>query len=202
MHISQINYLEFLKDAFKDPSEAEIFINKVESLDAQECKAKIVLLQAVRMVWLSDRIDEVARNRPALQLLFYLIVAEAVGKIVAGYSGEGQSRYRVRLFFEDICSDSHRKVLNQSFQKEDLSWLNVRETIDFLYDVRCDVVHEGQYFNFTLREGSLPMGTPYYNNVITAHISTCDLRSIVLEGAVLGSKRLFFQYEKRLSQTI
>jgi hypothetical protein len=42
--------------------------------------AKIILHQAARMVWLADQIDAVARGRPALQIMFYMVAAEAVAK--------------------------------------------------------------------------------------------------------------------------
>ncbi len=142
------------------------------------------------MLWLADRIDEVAMGRPALSIAFYLIAAEAVGKIVAGFHGEGQSRRHVRLFFQEICCDQHRCRLEHSFSPSPGVYLDLTGSIDLLYKVRCDVVHEGQYFMFQLPIG--PEDEPLItglNGLVEARISALELRQIVLEGALLGAAK-------------
>src|SRR5437867_2059191 len=144
--------------------------------------AKIVLHQAARMLWLADRIEEVARGRPALLILFYLIAAEAVAKLVVRFQGEGESRRHVHIFFEDICSPRHRDTLANAFGREvGVPPLTVHETVDLLYDVRCDVVHEGQYFTFTLPEPTdrFQMITEYDGESFLAGIRAHDLRQVV-----------------------
>jgi hypothetical protein len=192
MHIANLNYVDFFQSAFPDRLEAERFVNLVENIPATESKAKIVLHQAARMIWLADRIDEFARARPALQLLFYLIAAEAIAKIVVGFQGESQSRKHVRIFFEEICSDDQRQVLAKAFSRVPSGYLTVRETIDLLYDIRCDVVHEGRYFTFTLPETTdgYPMITTVGDEVFTAYVSITEIRRIIIEGAVLGANKL------------
>lgn len=95
------------------------------------------------MLWLADRIEQVARGRPALLILFYLIAAEAVAKLVMGFRGEGESRRHVRIFFENICSQRHRSILANAFMTGFGGPLTLRKAVDLLYSVRCDVVHEG-----------------------------------------------------------
>lgn len=192
-HVAAVDFEQFYQPAFPDAAAAQAFVSCVERIPAEQSKAKIVLHQAARMLWLADRIEEVARGRPALFILFYLIAAEAVAKLVVRYQGEGESRRHVRLFFEDICSARHRGILANAFTTGvGTAALTVRETVDLLYDVRCDVVHEGQYFTFTLPEPTdrFQMITEYGGAVLMPSIRALDLRQVVLEGAVLGAARL------------
>ncbi len=191
LHISRIKFPEFFRAAFTDSESTVRFVAGVEQIDANESKAKIVVHQTARMLWLADRIEEVAKERAALCIAFYLIAAEAVAKMACGFTGEGKSRYHVRLFFRDICPDLHRQRLERSFSTAPGVYLGLVETVDLLYDVRCDVVHEGQYFNFLLpeepEEESLIIRL---DHPLDAHISAVELRKIVLEGALLGAAKM------------
>src|SRR2546428_4958685 len=68
----------------------------------------------------------------------------------------------------------------------------LREAVEFLYDIRCDVVQTGVYFRTSLLPS--PESTPRLTrwkhkghtvNLI-AHITAAELRHIVLEGALLA----------------
>ncbi|MFH1993016.1 MAG: hypothetical protein ABIK98_11545 [Pseudomonadota bacterium] len=190
MHIANIDFENFYKDAFSNTSELKIFFNQIEGLPSENNKALTILHQAARMIWLADRIEEVAKDRPALQILFYLIAAEAVAKIVRGFEEEGGSRKHVQIFFEEICNNSHKAILSKAFDDLKKKY-TVREAIDFLYNIRCDVVHEGKYFNLTLPDefDDYPEITGRDKITLTAYISIKDLRKIVLEGSVLAAKQ-------------
>ena len=192
-HVANIDFAEFYRPAFPNTEAAEAFVGCVEAIPAHQSKAKIVLHQAARMLWLADRIEPFARVRPALLILFYIIAVEAVAKLVKGFQREGASKRHVRLFFEDICSQRHRAILGDAFRRSaDGSALTLREAVDLLYDVRCDVVHEGQYFIFTLPEpaDASPLLTVYRGASLIPKITAHELRKIVLEGAVLGATQL------------
>src|SRR5262245_1850036 len=194
MHVASIDWADFFRPAFPNLDASSAFIECVEAVPAATSKAKIVIHQTARMLWLGDRMDEVAKARPALQVLFQLIAAEAVAKLVNNFTAEGESRKHVRLFFEDICSDSHRAALGKAFRHAPGGpFISAREAVDFLYDVRCDVVHEGLYFSLTLgrpgddttwltRSGS-------GKGFLMAGITVEQLRQIVLEGAIRGAIR-------------
>jgi hypothetical protein len=152
LHVARINFPTFFRGAFTDSESAPRFVDTIEQVDAKQSKAKIVVHQAARLLWLADRVDEVAKGRPALCIAFYLIAAEAIAKMVVGFNGEGKSRYHVRLFFGEICSEQHRHRLEHSFATAPGVYLNLVKAVDLLYAVRCDVVHEGQYFTFSLPE--------------------------------------------------
>lgn len=195
MHVANIDWADLFRPAFPNLEASRAFIECVEAVPAATSKAKIVIHQAARMLWLGDRMDEVAKGRPALQVLFQLIAAEAVAKLINNFTAEGESRKHVRLFFEDICSDSHRAALGKAFSHAPGGpFLSVRQAVDFLYDIRCDVVHEGVYFSLTLaRPGDattwLTQSGSGKGSLITG-ITAEQLRQIVLEGAIRGAMRL------------
>ena len=192
VHIADINFSEFFSSAFVSMDAARTFVEQVERLHGP-APAKLALHQAARMLWLADRIDEVARGRPALQILFYLIAAEAVAKITSGFKGEGQSKAYVRKFFGEICSEEHRRGLRTAFTGSNMvgetSW---EQAVDILYGVRCDVVHEGRYFEFHLAdEGDpSPMMSHWRDGYGVARLTLPQLRQIILEGTVRGVQML------------
>lgn len=193
MHVANIDWADFFGPVFASIEASRAFVDCVEAIPAATSKAKIVMHQAARMLWLGDRIEEVAKGRPALQLPFQLIAAEAVAKLVNNFEGEGQSRKHVRLFFEDVCADSHRVTLGRAFSHAPGGpFLSMRETVDFLYDIRCDVVHEGAYFGLTLaRPGdTVRWLTPSGTGSLIAEITIQQLRQIVLEGSIQGAVKL------------
>ena len=51
-----------------------------------------------------------------IHLLFYLIAAEAVAKIVFGFKGEGKSKRHVQRFFGEICLEKHRDLLSRALE--------------------------------------------------------------------------------------
>jgi hypothetical protein len=129
-------------------------------------------------------------GRDALQILFYLIAAETVAKVIRNHEAEGQSKGHVRLFFEEDCSDSARERLARAFATPTGPSLSLRDTVDYLYRIRCDVVHKGSYFNYRLRdESGTAMVNPDGDDFCIAHIALPELRRIVLEGALLATYR-------------
>jgi hypothetical protein len=193
MHIADINFSEFFSPAFVSMDAAQAFVYRVERLDGP-APAKLALHQAARMLGLADRMDEVARGRPALQILFYLVAAEAVAKITFGFKREGQSRAYVRKFFGEICSEEHRRKLRTAFTSpnalgESPTW---EGAVDILYGVRCDVVHEGRYFEFHPADESdtTPVMSHWAGGYGVARMSASQLRQIILEGTVRGVQML------------
>ena len=191
-HVANIDFVEFYRLAFANQEGARRFVEEVEQLPPSRNTPKVALHQAARMLWLADRIEEVARGRPALQILFFLIAAEAVAKIVFGFKGEGKSRYYVHRFFAEICSQEHRDRLASAFSTVGRGHFSCEETVNYLYDVRCDVVHEGMYFgmNLKLPGDTVDTLTQFSGRSIIAHITAKDIRQIVLEGSVLGCRKL------------
>lgn len=192
LHIATIDFVQFYTPAFGGNEEnTRKFLDSLESLPADRRLPKVVLHQAARMIWLADRMDEIAKGRPALQVLFLLIAAEAVAKMVFGYANEGQSKRYVHRFFGEICTDHHRSKLDKSFAYTSIGpFLTSVEAIDLLYRVRCEVAHEAMYYQFHLRDeaDSTPHLTSVGATTLITLMSVEDLRQIVLEGAVEASR--------------
>ena len=191
MHVAEIDFPTFYQEALGEHCGAAEFVSRLRDLDANKYPAKIVMHQAARFVWLADRLEEFARGRDALQILFYVIAAETVAKVIRGHKAEGQSKPHVRLFFEEDCSDSARELLERAFAPSLIGpSLSLREAVDYLYRIRCDVAHKGRYFDYQLRhESGMPMLNPNRDGFLVAHIALKELRRIVLEGALLAAHR-------------
>jgi hypothetical protein len=123
--------------------------------------------------------------------MFYLIAAEACAKLARGYAGEGESRRHVRIFFEEICSDAHREALRHGIRvNQHQKHSDVRPIVDVLYDVRCDVVHEGMYYGFSMREDpdDVDVLSMVGDKTIIVSMLREDLRRLILEGAIQAAK--------------
>jgi len=139
------------------------------------------------MVWLGDRLAEVAAGRPALPLTFLLIAAEAAAKLARRFTDEGQSRKHVRAFFEEDCPVKIREELASALQAAPMGTpLKLREVVDSLYDIRCDVVHEGMYFDFHMpqEEDATPLLNEIGTRVVIVNMPLSRLRELVLTGTV------------------
>jgi len=190
-HVARIDMVEFYRRAFETAEEARAFVDQARAVPLEASPAKRMLNQAARMIWLGDQLHSVAASRPALQVLFYLIAAEASAKLLQGFRGEGDSKKHVRLFFEEICSDEHRAQLTSGFRLPGhVGAPPIRAVVDLLYDLRCDVAHEGRYFEFQMPdpdESSCITGAG--DQIVTVRMTIDDLRQIVLEGAVRAVSR-------------
>src|SRR5262245_49984023 len=108
-HVARIDFAVFYADAAGGLDDARRLLEHVEGNDEGGRRAaRVALHQAARMVWLADRIGEVALGRPALNILFYIIAAEAVSKLLAGYTGDFESKKYAMRFFEEHITDAHR----------------------------------------------------------------------------------------------
>ncbi len=191
-HIARIDFSDFYAAAFESVGVGKDFYQRVESLQVRKNDAKIILNQAARMIWLADRIDHVAHSRPAFQILFYLIAAELVAKIESGFEGEGMSKKHVLKFFCEMCSQEHRDRLATAFSYCLGSYISLESTVNLLYEVRCDVVHRGVYYDFSLRTESdgIPLLSSSQRGAPVAEISIDEIRRIVLEGTVQAAKQV------------
>jgi hypothetical protein len=186
-HIADIDFGEFYRPLFSGEAGSTAFSSRVENAPDSQRPVKEVFHQAARLVWLGDRINEVAAGRPALQILFYLIATETIAKLIYKFEGRGQSREYVHAFFEKLSATKEQAVLSNSFwQSVPRHRLSLRETVDLLYDVRCDVAHRGMYYVF-----KLPLGHQDYpelvclgDRTVETTLNLYSLREMILGGAI------------------
>lgn len=186
-HIAFIDFEEFYRPVFSTMAESNSFSVRVENAPDSQRPVKEVFHQAARLVWLGDRINEVAAGRPALQILFYLIAAETIAKLTYKFEGRGQSRFYVHAFFEKLSAIEQQNMLAAAFfASPPRRPLSLRDAIDLLYDVRCDVAHRGMYYAFTLphRGDSYPQLVSLGDRTVETELTLEALREITLRGAI------------------
>ena len=193
-HIAEIDIEEYFLPVFDSSENAKAFVKSAR----ENQKARIVIHQCARMLYLADKVCQ--RGRPALDVLFFMIIAEATAKIIYDFQDQGKSKEYTYKFFKDICDESHKARLSTAFRKQTEesdfvadNYLTLDETIELLYGVRCDVVHRGKYFdNLWLKEKNGDDNTLFaWKNLqfVSPNISTNELRNIMLESVVHGCQR-------------
>jgi hypothetical protein len=192
-HIADIDFEEFYRDLFGTEAESRGFFNRAENAPEAKKSAKIILHQAARLVWLGDRINEIAAGRPALQVLFYIIAAETVAKLAYRFEGRGQSKTYVHAFFENLCSKTDQDALAHAFRNAPTRRpIGSTEAVDLLYDVRCDVAHRGMYYVFALpqNDSDLPLLVNLGDTSVETGFTIGSLRTIVLRGAIRAASMI------------
>lgn len=178
-------WINFYEQSFLDRQFATSFVEELESItdrDIPRHRAKIMMHQAQRLISLADDIIQIREGRESLQLMFMLICAENIAKLFHNFDGDGQSRAFVRRFFTEFIHENDRAVLEGGFFTHDAKSLAVQDIADCLYSVRCDVVHEGQYWGFHFGDGNTPMLNTDPN--VTVRITFSEFRAIVIRGCV------------------
>jgi hypothetical protein len=186
-HIADIDFVKFYRPAFSSASEARRFYSQVKTRTTKNNLALLLVNQTARMLWLADHIDRVAAGRPAFQVLFYLIAAEMVAKITFGFHEKGKSKRFVHRFFDDICPERLTHRLSSALRDPNTGRnVRVHEVVEFLYDVRCDVVHMGSYYNVHLKleDDDFPVIVHSCGKQFETDLTVKELRQMVLEGAV------------------
>jgi len=149
--------------------------------------AKLMLHQTTRLVTLADDIVELRPGRESLQLLFVLICAEHLAKLADGFESEGKSRFYVKEFFRQFADDDDKGMLDHAFSTYSLQSLGWESAIDALYGVRCDVVHEGNYWDFNFRDKDTSMLNQ--DPDLIARISFSEFRDLVVRCATRAVER-------------
>lgn len=153
-------WIDFFAPFFDSRAAAEGWVARCEALTPPQNAAKIMMHQTQRLISLADDVPTIRPHAESLQLLFLLVCAEHIAKLHDGFAGEGQSRAYVQRFLESFVSDGDRRTLSSAFvdlQNHFLRPLPFKKAVDLLYDVRCDVVHEGIFWGFAFHDGVTPM---------------------------------------------
>ncbi len=161
-------WLPFFVPHFPTEEDAAAFVGECESINRgyrppeklDDSTPKVMMHQTVRLITLSESIRTIRAAEP-LSLFFILVCAECVAKLLDHYGGERESRRYVKKFFDEHVLRDDKQKMEQSFQKMKRQvappvYLKVAEVADLLYDIRCDVVHEGRYWGFSFPDGSRP----------------------------------------------
>lgn len=181
-----IRWLHFYRPHFDDPQSLSDFVESCQALAPPNHSAKIMMHQARRLVELADAMEAVRPGRDALKVFFLIVCAEALAKLADGATDEGRSRAYTRRFFDECTLACDRQLLEQSFVGVDDDgfprFLSLGDVIDVLYNVRCDVAHEGRYWEFTFCDNGIPMINS--NPEIEVRLSYQEFRNVLVRAAI------------------
>ena len=178
-------WIDFYQPFFPSPKEVAEFVTRCEQLAPPNNVAKILMHQAQRLISLADDIQEIRQEKEPLQVLFLIMCAENIAKLHDAFAGEGQSHAYVRQFFNNFLSEEDKNSLGAGFIDGNdhlLRTLGIDRVIDILYDIRCDVVHEGNYWGFAFHDGNTVMVNTDPN--VHAHLQFQQVRDIVVRGCI------------------
>ncbi|MCX5814558.1 MAG: hypothetical protein NT178_18750 [Proteobacteria bacterium] len=180
-------WVSFFEPHFIDSHAAEHFVNRCELLTPSHSnhKAKIMMHQTQRLVSIADDIPILRPRRESLPLLFLMICVEHISKLHDSFADEGQSRKYVRRFFNQFLSQPDKEKLEASFldyNATPMVGLNLGKVVDLLYDLRCDVVHEGKYWTFFFSDGRTPIVN--VDPDVNVYLTLIDLGDIVVRGCI------------------
>jgi len=176
-------WFTFYKPHFISQDEAKKFVESCETHPNND--AKILMHQVQRLISLSDDMQKIRPNDEPLQLLFLIMCVENVAKLHDGYTGEYKSQHYVKKFFDDFLSDDDKDLLRNGFIDNTDKWLrplSFENVVEMLYKIRCDVVHEGNYTDFSFHDGKTGMSN--INPDVTANITLQNIRDVIIRGCI------------------
>lgn len=184
-------WINFYRPFFENENETKTFIALCEQLapNSVNHNAKIMMHQTQRLVLIADDIANPRSGREALQLLFLMICVEHISKLHDNFTGEGQSKKYVKRFFAEFISESAKDKLGKNFvdnSSTPMKALGLEKAVDLLYSVRCDVVHEGNYWGFSFHDGQIPMVN--VDPDVNVYITLVELRDIIVQGCIRAIK--------------
>lgn len=179
-------WLNFYLQHFASREEAEEFVQACEMLQpsAPNHIAKVMMHQTQRLVSIADDLPQFRPHKEPLQVLFLLMCSENIAKLHDGFSGEGQSRHYVQQFFNKFLLQPDKDFLAYGFKinTDPMRFMGFKKAVDLLYDIRCDVVHEGNYNGFAFHDGHSPMVNT--DPDVIAEIQLIQVRHIVVRGCI------------------
>lgn len=177
-------WIVFFAPFFSSSDEAKAFVEPLEALDVEDRKhpAKIMMHQTQRLISIADDLPTIRKGKESLQLLFLLVCAENIAKMHDNFDDDGQSKAYVVKFFNQFVEDDDKRILETSFNTHEMNPLPLEEIAKTLYSVRCDVVHEGQYWDFHFRNGKTPILNTEPDVIVS--ITLNELRRIIGRGCI------------------
>lgn len=178
-------WINFYVSFFSTRAATEAWVAQCEALVPPNNHAKIMMHQVQRLISIADDLPNIRRHAESLQLMFYMVCAEHLAKLHDKFNGDGRSREYVRRFFANFVTGGDHATLSAAFTDHTdhlMRALPFERAVDLLYDVRCDVVHESNYWGFAFHDGSTP--TLNTDPDVIANIRLDDLRTIVIRGCI------------------
>lgn len=141
---------DFLNRYVAIVGDVESFIEKCYKRN----KTRKSLLRTSWLAGIADQMEKIEPGCPALRVVFLVILAETITKLLFRKSSRNVGpRKRFKTFFE-AASDEEKALLLCGIQKYDGTSRKFRfnTLLDIIYNLRNEVFHEGRYFNFFFHE--------------------------------------------------
>ena len=191
------DWLDFYRAYFPDEEALKCFVGVCEQLDPDDRRhrAKVMMHQGKRLLTIADAMDSVVPGREPLKLLFLLIASENISKLHADYDGEGLSKFHVRKFFNDFCVPEDKSAIYGGIEKIGQK-ASLDDLISVLYDVRCDVVHEGTCWGFDFASPECPsvLTGRHSDPILRVRMSYQEFRDIVAKGIIVATQQVIRQH--------
>ncbi|MCX7084138.1 MAG: HEPN domain-containing protein [Methylococcales bacterium] len=179
-------WIDFYEEFFTNRTEAINFVAVLEAIQdpsQQTHRAKVMMHQTQRLCSLANDLPKI-RNYESLQLLFLIICTENIAKLYYDFNGQGQSKEYVIKFFTDFINPENKIRLEQGFSDIEHRKLNSKSIAERLYKIRCDIVHEGKYWDFNFLDSTDNTSMINLNQEIIAHLSQSEFRKIIGQACV------------------
>lgn len=194
---SMDSWLDFYRIYFPNEEALKCFVEGCEKLefDDPRHRAKVMMHQGKRLLTIADAMEAVVSGRESLKLLFLLIASENISKLHADYAGERDSKLYVKRFFNEFCTPEDKSAIRGGIerigQKSSLDNL-----VSALYDVRCDVVHEGTYWDFEFASPECPsvLTGSQSDQFLRVKMQYEEFRDIVARGIIVATQQVIGQH--------
>jgi hypothetical protein len=183
LRLDMKKWVHFYRPYFDSEADALSFVRRCEEFDGS---AKVIMHQAQRLVTLSEGVPLLRASASGLHVLFLIVCAENVAKFAAGFDEEGESRAFVRRFFSEFLDPDQQRAFVAGFRSLNLEVFSLRQIVDALYKVRCDVVHEGRYWGFAFSDDGTPTTTPGIDFAVC--LSVEEFREFVVRGCIRAAE--------------
>lgn len=136
---------------FNSESSRKEFIQKC----LKKQKTRRMLLRTQWYSEIAEGLDVVKSNRPALQIIFLMSLAEGVARLKTDKDGDDtvSSRSMIKEFFSRTTTQD-RKLIAQKFKRAlvKIEYHNLRfsSAVNILYDIRNRAVHGNDFYSFSL----------------------------------------------------
>lgn|GEM_PF-1475424 len=185
--------IKFYSPYFKSEDDLLHFVNSCEILDGSVNKAKVMMHQTQRLITAGDIMKGTDYDTDAMKLLFYIICTETIAKLYRdmGSRKTKESKSYVYDFFNNWTSENDRDLLTKGFTYKYDKSLHFDEIIELLYQIRCDVVHEGRYWRFHFSQGcnhvinlvpKVEKLRPY--SFVSISITIKDFRDVIVRNSI------------------
>ena len=138
----------FLNPFFDSETDRKKFIKRC----LIKLKTRRMLLRTQWYTEIADGLNKVRSNRPALQIIFLMSLAEGVARLRTG-NNSVDSKKMIIAFFK-LTSAKDKKLLAQKFQRALVSIkhhkLRFSSAVNILYNIRNKAVHGDDFYSFSL----------------------------------------------------